>query len=85
MAAPVSSLARDDQYETLRLATIPSNDGFPEPRQQRQTHSAFRDTKSQLVRTNAQFSRHGFGKAFRFALDEPVIAQVAAGYFEPEP
>ena len=58
---------------------------FPEPVQQRRAYSTFRNPNPQLVGINPERSRHGFGKAFAPALDEPVIAKVAAGCFEPEP
>jgi hypothetical protein len=58
---------------------------FPEPVQQRRANTIFRDTNPQLVRADPECSRHRLGKAFIPALDEAVIAQVAAGCFAPEP
>jgi len=58
---------------------------FPEPFQERRIYSTSGATIPQLVSTNAQYSRHGFAKEFVPVLDEPVIAELAAGCFEPEP
>jgi hypothetical protein len=68
----------------LLSGVIGSDLRFPEPLQQRRAYSIFRDTNPQLVRINPECSRHGFGKAFLFALDEPVIAEVETGCFAPE-